>query len=204
MSLVPTLFAFTLLAHAESPTASVQTVESHYAAVKQMSATFTQVVKNPLYGDDTQTGTVQFSRPGKMRWTFTEDGKQYISDGQQLWIFVPEDQAAYHHASFDPGGTPQALLHSLDHLDELFTVTAVAGAEAPTFDLIPKADQGVVSIRLELAKDLTVRRVTLRDAGDTVTELTFTEVNLSPEIPEDIYRFTAPAGVSVTEVGALQ
>ena len=204
MSLVPTLLAFTLLAHAESPTASVEAVEAHYSAVQHLSAQFTQVVKNPLYGDDTQTGSVQFSRPGKMRWTFSEDGKQYVSDGQQLWIVVPEDQAAYHHASFDPSGTPQALLHSLDHLDELFVVTSVADAESPTFDLVPKVDQGVVSIRLELAKDLTVRRVTLRDAGDTVTELTFTEVNLAPEIPEDTYRFTAPAGVSVTEVGALQ
>lgn len=204
MSLMPTLLAFTMLGHAEPTPTTVEAVESHYGSVRHMSASFTQVVRNPLYGDDTQSGTVQFSRPGKMRWVFSEDGKQYVADGAQLWIYVPEDQAAYHHTGFDPAGTPQALLHSLDHLDELFVVTTVQDASTPTFDLVPKVDQGVVSIRLELESNLTVRRVTLKDAADTVTELTFADVNLTAEVPESTYSFTPPPGVSLTEVGALQ
>lgn len=178
----------------------VERIEARYAKVQTLRMAFTQTVKSPLYGDQSQTGTVAFARPGKMRWQFSEEHKQYISDGSTMWMVLEQDKQVWRYANWDPAGSPESLLHSLDHLDELFSiVTQTSTAEGHVLKLFPVAEGGVVNVLLELSPDLDVRKVTLIDSMDTRTELVFTAVEVGVALPPETFTYTPPAGIEVID-----
>lgn len=178
----------------------VQRIEGRYGKVDTLRMAFTQTVRSPLYGDQVQTGTVAFARPGKMRWTFAEDKKQYISDGATMWMVLEGDKQVWRYANWDPSGSPESLLNSLDHLDELFTVvTQASNADGHALKLLPIADSGVATVLLDLSPNLDVRKVTLIDSMDTRTELAFTAVEVGPSLPPETFTYTPPADFELIE-----
>ncbi len=180
-------------------------VEAHYGKVKTLQMSFTQTVSSPLYGEQVQKGTVAFGRPGKMHWHFVEDNKHYYSTGSTMWVYLASDKQAFKYGNWDPSGSPESLLHSLDHLDELFTVASTTSTEAGhVLSLKPKGDSAVNQVELTLDPSLSVTQVALVDVADSRTVLAFTDVKLDAELPADTFSFTAPAGVEVIDAGLPQ
>lgn len=209
---IPLLFASAALAQAptEGPETSsvppvVDRIEAKYADVPKLKMTFTQTVESQLYGKQTQTGTVAFARPGKMRWDFAGEDKHYISDGSTMWVYLAADKQAFKYENWDADGSPESLLSSLDNLDRLYTVSVDKTDDTATvLSLKPRANATYDHVKLALNGELVVQTVTVFDAMGTTTTLAFTDVELSPELPDTTFSFTPPEGVEVISTGLPQ
>ena len=205
---LPLLFAVSALAQEPAVPAKdplVAKIEAKYADVGSMTMAFTQTVKSPLYGEQVQTGTVAFARPGKMRWTFGGEGKHYVSDGSTMWVYLEADKQAFKYSGWDPSGSAESLLSSLDKLDELFVVRSSESSETGhSLKLAPNGQAAYAQVELVLNSDLTVTKVIVTDTMETQTELAFSDSKLGAELPADTFVFAPPDGVEVIEAGFPQ
>jgi len=210
------LIAAAAPAHAQDPVPAaevVSSIEATYRDVAAISASFTQTVSSPAFGESVQKGTLEIKRPKMARWEFTEPQQNaVITNGQTLWIWSPADNQVIvtEDLSGSGGGASElmVLLTDLSRLDEFFTVETIAGpADQHTLKLTPKdtALQGQFS-QLELAltrADMLLRRVTFGDSFGQTTRLDFAGVQLRPTIADDRFSFQPPAGATVINSGEL-
>ncbi len=178
----------------------VQRVEARYAKVRTMTMAFTQTVASPAYGAHTMEGTVALARPGRMRWSFKDEGKHYIGDGSgTMWVYVEPDRQVFKYSGWTASGA-ESLLTSLDNLGRLFEVRVVPSDPTEhVLELIPRDKGAYERIELHLAPDLTVRSIVLADAMQTTTTMAFRDVVLDADLPPDTFTFTPPEGVEVIE-----
>jgi outer membrane lipoprotein-sorting protein len=185
---------------AADPAPIVARVEAHYAAVKTLRADFVQTVRSPAYGDDVQAGRMTIARPGRMRWDFTGDGRVYLVAADRVSIWTPAEKQLLRYP-YTPTGA-SSLLQSLDHVGELFTVTA---PEQPAnggvlLDLAGKgADAGASTVRLVLRPDLSLEQVTLLDPLGTRTEIAFTNVAADTAVPESTWTLDLPKDAKIVD-----
>jgi chaperone LolA len=179
----------------------VRAVETKYRDVDSLRARFVQVVHSDIYGDERQTGTMVLSRPDRLRWSFDESHKLFVSDGTALWIYTPADKQAMKMPSPKSQGASADLLLSLDKLTERFVVSVVQTSELAghVLSLAPKgSDELFKELRLTLDPKLVVTNLRVVDPMGTVTDLQFSDVVLSGEpVPDSEFKFTPPPGVDV-------
>lgn len=182
---------------------AVAAVEAKYAGVDVMSAQFTQTVHNPLFGDDVQSGEVVLARPTKMRWTFGEGEREFVTDGSTMWVYSRADNQVIQYAGFTPSaGGAESLLSSLDTLDEIFDVQLVSST--PTVLTLTPHDQGMFKqVRLTLDAELVVDEVVITDLQDNTTELDFADMQLNTPAPDSLFAFEAPEGATVIDAGTM-
>ncbi len=185
--------------------AVVKAVEKKYAGVETIAADFLQTSRSEVFGDEKQKGRLFIKRPSKMRWEFTESGKQFVTDGNTMWVYSKEDNQAIRFDDVSAqADAAQSLLQSLDRLDELFLVEALpAAAETHALDLRPRTEGQVKRIRLILDRQLLLKHVTITDAFDGVTELEFSAVNLGADTPDSLFDFKVPEGAQVITGGGF-
>jgi len=211
VSLALTLSALTLSfpAFAGDASAVIRAVEGKYATVNAMTASFVQVTHSATFGDEQQSGNVSLKRPKMMLWDFAATGaggagkKQFVSDGKSMWVYTADAKQAIRYDQVGESSQADALLQSLDHLDEMFTVDLVDDKNDPghVLALAPKKQNQIKQLRLELDPSLLMKRVVITDQYDNVTELQFSKVTLNPKISDSTFQFKPPAGVEVISAG---
>ena len=82
--------------HADQDTAQVQqivhTIEARYHSSNTLKAVFLERYNEGHPSDRAESGTVYFSRPGRMRWEYeVPDKKLFLTDGKTAWFYVPAD-----------------------------------------------------------------------------------------------------------------
>ncbi len=184
---------------AADPLPIIARVEAHYSAVKTLRADFVQTVHSDLYGDDTQAGRLAIARPGRMRWDFTGDGRVYLITEDRVSIWTPAEGQLLRYP-YTPSGA-DSLLQSLDHVDELFAVSAPA---QPTdggvvLDLTAKAGGGGPSVRLTLGPDLGLTRISLSDSMGTKTEIVFSHVVAGAPIEPSTWTLAVPPDARIID-----
>src|SRR3569832_1685968 len=77
--------------------AVVEKVQKKYDGAADFRAAFNQTLTNATFKRRTSsTGEVLLKKPGRMRWNYkTPETKTYVSDGEVLWLFEPEDKQAF-------------------------------------------------------------------------------------------------------------
>ena len=180
-------------------------VQKKYADVDAMRARFKQTSTSALYGESAQEGHLTLQRPKKMRWDFEGEGKQFITDGETMWIYSSADKQVIVYKDFGAAGgmAADALLQSLDKLEVLFDVKLLSsGADGHRFELAPldeAAKAQVKRIELRLDAALQVDAVQVTDAFDGITTLDFSEVQLGGDVDPSTFSFTPPEGVTVVD-----
>ena len=182
---------------------AVAAVEAKYADVDAIQAQFTQTVRNPMFGDDVQSGTVTLARPTKMHWSFGDGEREFVTNGSTMWIYTKADNQVIQYDSFTPAaGGAESLLTSLDNIDELFNVTLVS--TSPTvLDLTPKEEGQFKSVQLVLDADLMVDTVTIVDPYDSTTLIDFDAMVLNAPTTDSTFRFEIPEGANVVNAGSM-
>ena len=178
----------------------IDAVEAKYADVDTLSAQFTQTTKSELYGAEAQSGTMTLMRPAKMRWTFDGDGKEFVTDGSTMWIYSPGDNQVLKYSDVSQSaGAADSLLQSLDRISEMFDIELLEETDtSKQLKLMPKGDQAQVkAITLTLDGDYLVQNVTIIDAFDTSTALSFEKVQLDAKVPDGLFTFDIPKGTEV-------
>lgn len=178
-----------------------QQLADAYRDVGAMKASIVQKTTSASFGEVVQRITLEMERPGRVRWGF-EDGRLLLMDGSFVWHYTPAMNQAIRMPQDTDSKSAMSLLQSLDKVDEIFDVTelpVVVGSDERGLDLVPKGAEAAVTMRLFVGKDLGLRRIEIKDAFDTRTEMTFNAVERLKDLPDERFVFTPPEGVQVVD-----
>lgn len=69
--------------------------EARYKHASTLKAVFYQRYGSGKGTGEAESGTVYFSRPGRMRWEYESPQKKlFIVDGRNVWFYIPDDHTA--------------------------------------------------------------------------------------------------------------
>jgi outer membrane lipoprotein carrier protein len=188
-----------------APAEIARKLQARYDETRAFRAEFEQETYVVALGErDQARGTVAFSKPGRMRWDFTEPTEQQIvSDGATLWIYQPAErqvlQAAFQAAFVST--TPVSFLAGVGRITDDFVAepaTHPCTAARAYVQLAPKVEQGLGGLELTVDRatyDIVEAAVT--DPIGNVTTLRFLDMQRNVEIPAAAFTFTVPPGVDV-------
>ncbi len=168
-----------------------------------------------------------------MRWEYeSPERKLFVVDGTNVWFYVPADRAVSRAKVKESSDwrTPLALLtgksdlsklcHTIEIVDSAKT-SANASANANAEDAekrptspantvlrcIPKresaGDQEIREVLLESDPDSHLVRLIIRQPGNLETEFRFANWQENLPIPETMFHFAPPPGVTVVDESAL-
>jgi outer membrane lipoprotein carrier protein len=201
-------------------------IEARYRGAHTLKATFYERFSSGNGGGVAESGTVYFSKPGRMRWEYeSPEQKLFIVDGTNVWFYVPADRTASRAkvAESSDWRTPLAFLtgkadlgrlcRSLEVVDATTASSANAGDRATGADnsllrCTPRdnaADPGerIREVLLESDPGGLLVRVVIRQAGNLETEFRFGAWQENLPIPETKFHFEPPPGVAIVDESAL-
>jgi outer membrane lipoprotein carrier protein len=210
----------------------VRAVENRYHNAKTLKAIFLERYSNARDSLQAESGTVYFSRPGRMRWEYeSPETKLFVADGKTVWFFVPSDRTVTRAPMKDSADwrTPLALLTGKAKLsslcDRIDLASAPAAAGHVVLRCLPRGegkqadaaaaqatngdaslsgpDQPFLQVLLEVDSD-TGELADVRVLQPGGVELEFRFGNWSENIPleESLFHFQAPAGVAIVNQSA--
>src|SRR5580658_106919 len=108
-------------------------LEARYQHARTLQAAFYERYSDGNGGASAESGTVYFSRPGRMRWEYeSPEEKLFIVDGTNVWFYVPADRTASRAKLKESSDwrTPLALLTGKADLSKLCRSIQLVGPEA--------------------------------------------------------------------------
>jgi len=231
--MLPSLISVSILffvATASNVSAVRREIENRYRSARTLKATFYERYSDGAGGVAAESGTVYFSRPGRMRWDYkSPQEKLFLVDGTNAWFYVPADHTASRAKMKESSDwrTPMALLagradlsalcRRLDLLNSPGDTKAGANEQPLTpgdslLRCIPRGNpragstEGAVSppyVLLETDPDAQLVRVVIREPGHAETEFRFGNWEENIPIPEAKFHFQPPPGVAVVDEESL-
>ncbi len=126
----------------------VRALEDHYRDAKTLKAIFLERYSDGPQNIQLESGTVYFSRPGRMRWDYeSPEMKLFLVDGKTAWFFVPADHTATRAPIKDSQDwrTPLALLTGKVKLRELCDRIELADTTKGSSAALPSPGSPAVS-----------------------------------------------------------
>jgi outer membrane lipoprotein carrier protein len=196
-------------------------LDAHYHNVRTLQAVF---LERYIEGGQTvrvESGTVYFSRPGRMRWDYeSPEKKLFLVDGKNVWFYVPADRTATRQTvrESDDWRTPLALLTGRVRLDRLCGTVALLPAGLPG-DTTSASDGDQVllcaprassqesaqfrDVLLEIDSSSRLVRAVIRQAGAQELEFQFGDWRENLPLAEDKFHFAPPPGVAIVQASQL-
>lgn len=208
VSLLPT-FAHAQTAPAElGADAIAARVQAFYDQAQTFNAEFKQRYTIYAYNKTKDSsGAVVFSKPGKMRWTYSNNGNIVVSDGKQIKIYEKDNRQMFLQ-KVDNTQYPAALAFLMGNgsLDKSFVLSKL-DADQLEFrggyvllgtpkDPTPAYQKVLLYVD---AKTFQVRRVLLIDAQKNRNRFDFINARVNEKVKEDVFRFTPPPGTNTVK-----
>ena len=203
--LVAVLFAGTGAA-GQTPSAAdlAARVQAHYAQVRDFTASFTLSQSSALLPrPTTERGSVKVKKPGRMRWLYTADKKEFVADGSMLYSFFPRDK----YVSVNPlpkgDDASTALLFLTGRGDLARDFISTLDGDQPAgewrLNLKPKAKQtDFTSLALEVERTtLALRGITVVDDQGGTSRFRFEGLKENVGLADREFEFKIPPGVEV-------
>lgn len=200
-------------------------LETKYHQARTLKASFFESYSDGSGGVAAESGTVYFSRPGRMRWEYeSPEKKLFLVDGTNVWFYVPADHVASRAKMKQSSDwrTPLALLVGKANLSELCRKIeivedngkgAAAGAKIEVANdtvirCTPRSgsggpDQSMGDVLLETDPQGQLVHVVIHEAGNVETEFRFGNWEENLPIPEVKFHFQPPAGTSIVDEESL-
>jgi outer membrane lipoprotein carrier protein len=208
---------------------ALRAMESRYQHVHSLKATFFERYSDGKGAVQSESGTVYFSRPGRMRWEYqSPDQKLFVVDGTNVWFYVPADRTVSRAKMKESADwrTPIALLvgkADLSRLCRSIELVAPAPSSTGTPEDHPGQDGDTLlrctprnspsdatdstgslrEVLLETDPQARLVRISLREAGNIETEFRFGNWEENIPIPESRFHFQPPPGVTVVDEATL-
>jgi outer membrane lipoprotein-sorting protein len=182
---------------APSASAIRRALEARYRHATTLKAAFYERFSDGKGGGQAESGTVYFSRPGRMRWEYESPQKElFIVDGKNVWFYVPADHAASRAKMKESSDwrMPIALLAGKADLGkmcrdiELIEAPEAGGSSSKTDPLPPSPTGAVLRLRSTQAGFGTTRFERSAEPGDLKTsrpDAGARNVDPKPLSPED-------------------
>ena len=193
-------------------------LENRYHHARTLKAVFFERYSDGNGGVAAESGTVYFSRPGRMRWEYeSPEEKMFLVDGTNAWFYVPADHTASRAKMKDSSDwrTPLALLAGKADLSEMCRKLDLVepgtpdakddkplSAEDSLLRCIPRdnpagPEGNLPHVLLEADSEARLVRVVIRDVGNAETEFRFGNWEENLPVPEIKFHFQPPPGVAV-------
>ncbi len=183
---------------------SIEKLHAFIDETRSAKADFTQEVAD-ANGNVQQgaSGTMQFQRPGKFRWTYAKPYEQVIvGDGVKLWIYDKElNQVTRRNLDKALGSSPAALLAGADDVDKYFALSAVGMKGKLDWLEVRPYDDGSLFEKVRMGfRGNALEVMELHDHFGQKTTIKFSNLQRNPKTSPDLYTFTVPKGADlVTE-----
>jgi outer membrane lipoprotein carrier protein len=200
-------------------------LEARYRGARTLKAFFYEKYSDGSGGVAAESGTVYFSRPGRMRWEYNAPEKKlFIVDGKQVWFYVPADRTVSRAKLKQSSDwrTPLALLVGKANLSDLCAnlhLVEPGGKYASAAGFTPASGDSVLRcvprgepdkngnpeqvVYLETDPRAQLARVVIHQPGNAVTDFRFGDWQQNIPLAEDKFHFQPPPGVSVVDQSAL-
>ncbi|MCC6648913.1 MAG: outer membrane lipoprotein carrier protein LolA [Polyangiaceae bacterium] len=185
-------------------------VQDFYDQTKTFQAQFKQVYKVKAYNQTKKSkGRVVFEKPGKMSWTYDNNGNRVVSDGKLLKVYEKENSQMFEQP-VEKSQYPAALSFLMGqgelvksfHLKQLDAATMKFEGghvlEGTPKDATPAYQKVIFYIDRETSQ---VRRVIILDAQGNRNEFTFSSPTVNKDLPSGSFDFTPPEGTSIVKPG---
>lgn len=199
---------------------AVRALEARYHGAKTLKAVFLESYGDRNGSRSAESGTVYFSRPGRMRWDYeSPEKKLFLVDGTNVWLYVPADRTASRAKLKESSDwrTPLALLVGKADLAKIcrdLQLVTPAGSQAAepvpagdrTLRCIPRdapAGDTTQQVFLEMDPQNDLVRVVIDEAGGVRTEFRFGNWQRNVPLAESTFHFEPPLGVSIVDEQSL-
>ena len=198
----------------------IRAIEARYNHASKLKATFYEQYSDGKGGGSAESGTVYFSKPGRMRWEYeSPEQKLFIVDGTNVWFYIPADHTASRAKIGESSDwrTPLAFLTGKTNLGRLCRNLEIVepksngnASENPTkpgntvLRCVPRVDSGdageqIRDVLLEADPEARLVRIVIRQPGNLTTEFRFKNWEENPSVPEIKFHFIPPAGVAIVD-----
>ena len=191
------LFLLLCLSPAVAQPAAIDSLKTFVQGTRTVRATFTQtLIDRDMRILQKTTGTMQFERPGKFRWTYEKPYEQLIiGDGVRVWFYDYDlNQVTVRKLDLAIGSSPAALLAGNGAIESNFTLSengAQGGLE--WLEARPKNKEGTFElVRLGFTPAGVLTAMELRDNFGQTTMLIFSGLEKNPRLGTDVFKFTPP------------
>ena len=195
--------------------------------MKTLRALFLERYSDSKDSLQVESGSVYFSRPGRMRWEYqSPEEKLFIADGKTVWFFVPSDHTVTRAPMKESTDwrTPLALLTGKAKLSELCDTIELAKSQPgaaghAVLRCLPRGTKHLKSAQQQDAADgLTdtdpqfdqvllevdphtgeLASVRIMQPGGIELEYRFGNWADNLPLPESLFHFQAPAGVAIVD-----
>lgn len=195
------LVAGLLLLASSAHAGAIDSLRSFVRETQSARAQFSQVVLDR--GGQTRqqaSGTMEFARPGKFRWTYAKPYEQLIvGDGIKLWVYDKElEQVTVKKLGEALGSSPAALLAGDNEIEKFFSLNDAGSHDGLDWlEAVPKSkDTTFEFIRMGFAGS-TLKVMELKDNFGQRTVIRFDKLERNPKLGPDQFTFTPPKGVDV-------
>ncbi len=196
------VWAVLLLALATNALAAGADVLKNYLReTNAASAQFTQVVYDRSMRKLQETsGSMHFSRPGRIRWSYEKPYEQLIvGDGEKLWVYDKDlNQVTVKAIGQAIGGSPAALLAGSNDIEKDFRVTSTGTQDGLEWvEAVPRSGESTFQkVRMGFGKS-GLEAMELTDGFGQLTVVRFSAISRNPKLSPDLFRFTPPKGADV-------
>lgn len=167
-----------------------------------LQANYTQTTVDPKFQDkQVVQGKALLARPNQFRWEIEKPFQQLlVADGKQLWIYDADiAQVTVQPLQDNLKDTPALLLAGdpkavNDHFKVKVKDTSFG---ENTFELTPTDEDSLVRGVQLTFKGTVISRMVLIDNLHQIVTIEFTQAKINERLPQDLFRFTPPAGVDV-------
>ena len=190
-----------LLAAAPAGAAGVDTLKVYLQETSSARAHFSQVVydRNKRKLQET-SGTMQFARPGRIRWAYEKPYEQLIvGDGTKLWVYDKDlNQVTVKGITQAIGGSPAALLAGSNDIEKEFRLSAAGVQDGLEWiEAVPRSAEATFQkVRMGFGKS-GLEAMDLVDGFGQLTLVRFSQVERNPKLAAELFRFTPPKGADV-------
>ncbi|MDD3581373.1 MAG: outer membrane lipoprotein carrier protein LolA [Desulfobacca sp.] len=210
LSVLIFLSTLAIPALALTPQEVVARVQQKYDITGAFKAYFRQESRLRASGAaDTGEGWVYFRKPCQMRWEYQKppgQRKEVISDGQQVWIYIPQDHMVmvYPLGQVLRSDLVMRFFSGLGKLQKDFNIAwrrPYQEGQPLKIDLRPVAPQPELQwLALTIdPQSYVVQALEFANAYGDQTYITFNQLQLNVQLKSDFFTFTPPPGVEVVK-----
>lgn len=169
---------------------------SRFENIDTVHAQFIQKTEIKGFGEDVYEGEIYLINKQKVLWDYNEPYEQY-------YLFT-RDTMEYYDSSTDQlirqkvsasGGNNIVfqLLVDISKVKESFTIE---NQSKNTFKLTPKTDVGLKYLKMSFGEKY-LQNIYSVDKKGNYTEITFKDIRLNVDIPEDVFNKEVPLGTEI-------
>jgi outer membrane lipoprotein carrier protein len=179
----------------------IEKLRAFVEQTRSARAIFTQTVADSSGKISQQSsGTVQFQRPGRFRWTYSKPYEQLIvGDGENLWVYDKDlNQVTQRKLGKALGSSPAALLAGADDVEKYFSLNALGKkGKLDWLEVRPYDEDSLFDkVRMGFNRN-TLEVMELYDHFGQKTTIKLSRLERNPVTPADTYTFTIPEGADV-------